>query len=157
MKKQRLLLLIMMIAPWLTLPLLGSRALQRFLPATIFISIFSELLHVVAKKRRWWQFFTSIHPKIRPSLPFTLGPEFFAALWSLKKGYGRFPFFLLINTIVHLLFAYPGMVLLRKLGIVSLWRLSSFQFVLLLFFRGSLLYSFQFVKEKFFSRKPLWR
>jgi hypothetical protein len=62
----------------------------------------------------------------------------------------------LINTIAHIIFAYPIMHLLKTLGIVSLQRLSSLQFVVLLFCRGSLLYSFQFVKEKFFSKKALW-
>lgn len=156
MKKLRFLLLIMMIVPWFMLPLLGSRALKRFLPATIFISLCTELLHIVAKKLKWWKFDSSIHPKVRPSIPFTFGPEFFTALWCLKAAYGRLPFFLLINTIAHVIFAYPIMHLLKTLGIVSLQRLSSLQFVVLLFCRGSLLYSFQFVKEKFFSKKALW-
>jgi hypothetical protein len=155
MKKSRFLLLIMMLVPWFTLPLLGPRALKRFLPATIFISLFSELMHVFAKKLNWWRFRSSIHPKVRPSIPFTFGPEFFTALWSLKAAYGRLPRFLLINTLIHILFAYPGMYLLKNLGIASLQRLSSLQFVLLLFLRGSLLYSFQFLKEKIFSKKAL--
>lgn len=156
MKKSRFLLLIMMIVPWFTLPLLGSRALKRFLPATILISLATELLHIVAKKLNWWKFGSSIHPKVRPSIPFTFGPEFFTALWCLKATYGRLPLFLLVNTMIHILFAYPGMHLLKNFGIASLQRLSSFQFVVLLFCRGSLLYSFQFLKERFFSRKALW-
>lgn len=153
MKKTRFFLLIMMIVPWFTLPLLGSRALKRFLPATIFISLFSEIMQTVAKKLNWWRFYSSIHPKVRPSLPFTLGPEFFGSLWILKAAYGRLPFFLLVNTIAHFLFAYPGMYLMRRLGVSSMGRLSSLQFALFLSFKGVLLYSFQFLKEKFFSKK----
>jgi hypothetical protein len=136
---------------------LGSRAVRRFLPAAIFISILTELIQTFAQKKLWWRFNSSFLPNIRPSLAFTLGPEFLAALWSLKAGYGKFPFYILINGIAHLLFAGPMMAFFRKTGIVSLVRLSKLQFALLLSLRGIILYGFQLVKEKLFPKKRwLW-
>lgn len=149
-------MLFMMIAPWFTLPLLGSKAFKRFLMATLFTSMFSELLQVIAKKRNWWHFHSSARPKFRPSLAFTLGPEFLIALWVLKAAFGRFSRFLLINAIVHVLFAYPGTYLLKRLGIVSFARLSSFQFFLLLSLRGILLYYFQLMRERLWKKRPIW-
>jgi len=156
MKNSRFLVIIMMILPWFTLPLLGKRTIKRFLPAVLFISLFSELLHSFALKRQWWTFHSSIHPKIRGSVAFTLGPQLYTALWSLKWTFGNFPLFMITNGIVHLLFAFPVMNLLKRLGIVSLERLSPLLYVVLLFFRGILLYSFQFVKEKIFTKKLSW-
>ena len=146
----------MMILPWFTLPLFGKRTIKRFLPAVLFISLFSELMHFFALKRQWWTFHTSIHPQIRGSVAFTLGPELFAAFWFLKWTYGKFSLFLIINTIAQYLFAFPGMMVLKKLRMVSLERMSPLLFVVLLFFRGVLMYSFQFVKEKIFIKRPSW-
>jgi hypothetical protein len=156
MKKSRFIVIIMMILPWFTLPLLGKRTIRRFLSAVLFISLFSEILQSFALKRQWWTFHSSIHPKIRGSVPFTLGPELFAAFWFLKMTYGKFLLFLLINSIAQYLFAFPGMKLLKKLRIVSLEKMPPLLFVVLLFFRGVLLYSFQYVKEKVFTKRTSW-
>lgn len=147
MKNSRFLLVIMMILPWFTLPLLGRSAIKRFLPATIFISVVTKLMNLIAKKRRWWWFYTSIHPKIKGDIPFIAGPYFLSALWSLKMTYGKFSLFMITNAIVHFLFAFPGMKLIKRLGIASLVRINPFQFVLILLFRAVLLYSFQFAYE----------
>jgi hypothetical protein len=57
------------------------------------------------------------------------------------------------SVIGHLIFAYPGMYLLKRLGIVSLVRLKRFQLVLLFGFRAMLLYAFQYSKEIIFKKK----
>jgi hypothetical protein len=157
LKNTRFLLLIMMILPWFSLPLLGRRALKRFLPATIFISFLVKYNNYIAKKRKWWIFTNSIHPKIAGDIPFILGPYSLSALWVLKLTYGKFPLFIMINAIGHILFAYPGMKLLRRLGIVSLVRMKPIQLTLLLTIRGFLLYGFQFALEKIKPRGPRGR
>jgi hypothetical protein len=147
LKHSRFLLILMMILPWFSLPLLGRSAIKRFLPATILISIVVKLNNKLAKKRKWWWFYSSIHPKIDGDIPFILGPYFLTSLWILKLFYGKLKLFFITNTILHFLFAFLGMKLLKRLGIVSLVRMKPIQLTLLLTVRGILLYGFQFAIE----------
>ncbi|MBT2706965.1 hypothetical protein [Bacillus sp. ISL-47] len=146
-KNSRLLLIIMMIIPWISLPLLGRKTIKRFLPATVFICLVVKVMNIIAEKRKWWWFYTSIHSKIKGDIPFILGPYFICSLWVLKMTYGKFSLFLITNAILHFLFVFPGGKLLKKLGIVSLVRINSIQLFFILLIRAVLLYSFQFVKE----------
>jgi len=53
-KYSKSLLLLLMITPWFTVPLLGKDAFKRFLPAGLFISLVVRIVNFIAKKRRWW-------------------------------------------------------------------------------------------------------
>ncbi|MBV7504333.1 hypothetical protein KW850_03520 [Bacillus sp. sid0103] len=147
MKNARFLLILMMILPWFSLPLLGRGTIKRFLPATIVIAFVIKINNITAKKKNWWRFYNSIHPKMDGDIPFILGPYFLSALWSLKLTYGKLPLFMITNAIAHFLFAFPGLKLLKRLGIVSLVRLKPIQLTVLLLFRAVLLYGFQFAIE----------
>ena len=157
MRHSRFLLILMMILPWFSIPLLGQRTIKRFLPATILISCVVKINNITAKKRNWWQFYTSIHPKISGDIPFILGPYFLASLWILKLTYGKLILFTITNAIGHILFAFPGMKLLKRLGIVSLVQLKPIQLTLLLTIRGFLLYGFQFAIENIKQKNSIFR
>ena len=148
MRHSRFLVILMMILPWLFIPLLGRRSIKRFLPATIFICCVVKINNITAKKRNWWNFHTSIHPKVSGDIPFILGPYILFSLGLLKFTYGNLKVFTITNAIVHILFSFPGMKLLKRLGIVSLERMKPVQLTLLLTIRGFLLYGFQFAIEK---------
>jgi hypothetical protein len=105
-------------------------------------------MNILAKKRKWWIFHSRIHPKIPGDIAFIIGPYLFSSLWILKLSYGRYPLYSIINTITHFLFSFPGMNFLKRLGIVSLERMSPIKLVLLMEFRAFLLYGFQFLMEK---------
>jgi hypothetical protein len=137
----------MMILPWFSIPLLGRGTIKRFLPVTILIACVVKINNITAKKRNWWKFYNSIHPKISGDIPFILGPYLILSIWILKLTYGKLTLFMITNAIVHILFAFPGMKLLKRLGIVSLVQMKPIQLTLLLTIRGFLLYGFQFVIE----------
>lgn len=109
----------MMIHPWFSIPLLGRSTIKRFLPATILIGCVVKINNITAKKRNWWKFYNSIHPKISGDI-FILGPYLILSLWSLKLTYGKPLLYIITNAISHILFAFSGMKLLKRLGIVSL-------------------------------------
>jgi hypothetical protein len=148
MKYSRFLLLLMMIIPWFSLPFLGKKTIKRFLPAAIFISFIVKLENYIAYRRRWW-WFSRLHPKIKGDTSFIVGPFLFSTLWIMKCTYGRLFIYILVNGILHFVFAYPELNMLKRFGIVSLVRINPFQYVLILFTRAMLLYSFQYIKEKF--------
>jgi hypothetical protein len=67
----------------------------------------------------------------------------------MKWTYGKFFLYILANGILHFIFAYPVINMLKRFGIVSLVRINPFQYVLILLTRCMLLYGFQYIKEKF--------
>lgn len=153
MKRPKFLLFLIMILPWFTLPLLGGKAIKRFLPAAIFISIVSKVIDIIAEKRKWWKYYTTIHPLLKGSAPLVLGPFFASAFWSLKNTYGKFVSYLISNLLLHIAFATIGMWVLKRLRITSLDKMSRVQLVFVLLFRALVLYGFQFVKESMEKRR----
>lgn len=113
-------------------------------------------MHIIAKKENWWRFYTSIPPKISGSVPFIIGPEFIAALWTLKYHYGKFLKFIIINGIGHFLIAFPGVRILKQLNIVSLVRFKPIHVALLFLLRGLSLYGFQFAIDSMKKKKTLY-
>jgi hypothetical protein len=53
-KYSKSMLLLMIILPWFTVPLLGKNSFKRFLPAGLFISLVVRIVNFIAKKRKWW-------------------------------------------------------------------------------------------------------
>ena len=153
MKQNKLFLLAMMLIPWLSLPLLGKRSFKRFYPGALFIFVWVLFESYFAKKRLWWRFYEKIIPKTMGELPFMIGPFFVGSLWILKFTFGNFFRYLLLNLILDTLFAFPGMIALRRMGIVSLVSMKHYQMGLLFFIKSVIMYGFQSMIEKM-RKKP---
>ncbi|MFP7443535.1 hypothetical protein SFC50_07500 [Bacillus infantis] len=154
MKRQRLLLAVMMLLSWASIPLIGKRSFKRFLPASIFICTIAAIMNIPAAKRKWWVFQSSIHPKIRGDVPFVIGPYFVLSFLVLKYMYGKFGLYMIVNFVLHILYAFPGVRFLEWAGIASLKKMTKQQFILLQQFRAVLLYGFQVLYEKLRSSDP---
>jgi hypothetical protein len=148
MKYSKLILIIMFILAWLTLPLLGKKSVKRFMAAGIFISLVVTFESILAKKRRWWWWYERIHPKLQGGFPLTWGPFLIGSMWILKLTYGKFFVYLIANFIIDTLFTYPFVNFLKKQGIASLVRLKKYQLSMLFFVKSLLLYGFQYIKER---------
>jgi hypothetical protein len=133
---------------WLSIPLLGGKAIKRFLPASVLMSILVAFEMKLAKKRRWWWFFTKIHPKFSGGFPLTWGPFLVGSIWILRFTYGKFVWYVLLNLIIDTFFSYKFVDILKGLGIASLVRLKKYQLSILFFIKSLLLYGFQMIQEK---------
>ena len=153
MKRPKFLLFLIMILPWFTLPFLGGKTIKRFLPAAIFISMVSKIIDIIAGKRNWWKYYTTIHPLLKGSAPLVLGPFLASAFWSLKNTYGKFVSYIISNLLLHVAFATIGMRILKRLRITSLDKMNRVQLVFVLLFRALVLYGFQFTKESIEKRR----
>lgn len=138
----------MLLLPWLSLPFLGKQALKRFFPAGLFISTLVFFENMVAKKRKWWVYHETIHPKVTGDFPMIWGPFLIGSMWILRLTYGRFYLYMLLNIAVDSFFTYPLVTIFQKLGISSLIKLKRYQLSLLFFFKSALLYAFQLMVEK---------
>ncbi|MFD2446620.1 hypothetical protein ACFSO7_22015 [Bacillus sp. CGMCC 1.16607] len=148
-KNNKLILILMVVSLWLTIPLMGKNAFKRFLPAGIFIALVTRWKNSIAKKRKWWWWYEKLHPRLTGSFPFIWGPFMIGSMWILKLAYGKFYRYLILNLAVDSIFVF---ILidnwLMKWGIASLVRMKKIQLSLLLFIDSLLLYGFQNLIEK---------
>jgi hypothetical protein len=155
MKNSKSFYLALLILPWATVPLLGRSSFKKYLPASMFMSTFTKAIDLFGEKKKWWRFFKGIPPLDSMNF-FNFGPYFVTSLWILKLTYGKFPIFLISNTILHICFIYLGGVkLVDSYKIFSLEKLTKFQYLTIDFLRSLLLYSFQYIIDLSHSKKGL--
>jgi hypothetical protein len=152
MKKTSGIILVMTLLPWLTFPLLSGKTVRRFLPSTIFMSLFLIAEGRFAEKKKWWWFYTSVKPNFLAKLPLIVGPFFIGSLWILKFTYGKFKLYLFINLIFDSIFTYTGTGWLKTIGYGSLVKLTKYQLSFVFFIKSLLLYGFQYFYEKCFKQ-----
>ncbi|WP_423798455.1 hypothetical protein [Neobacillus sp. SAB-20_R2A] len=152
MKNQKLFLLLLLVLPWLTVPLMGRKAFKRFLPTAIFMCTFTKALDLYGEKKNWWEFYKGIGPF--NSMNFmNFGPYLVTSLWILKMTYGKFLMFIISNTVLHTVFIFGAIKLVKEFKIFSLVNLTKIKYLGVNFLRALILYAFQYITETSFSRK----
>jgi hypothetical protein len=147
MKKINGFVILMPLLPWLTAPFLGVKAIKRFLPSSIFMSLYLVAEGRFAEKKKWWWFPFNVKPNVIGEIPLIIGPFLVGSLWILKYTYGKFNLYLLTNLIVDSLFTYFGLEWFKKIGYVSLVRLTKFQLSIVFLIKTFILYGFQVIYE----------
>ncbi|MFC0216280.1 hypothetical protein ACFFK0_28180 [Paenibacillus chartarius] len=138
----------MVVASWLTLPLMSSRSIKRFLPATVMILIV-EMIHArFGKKRRWWVFYRKPDSILFNEFPFQIGPFVVTSLWILKWTYGNFRNFLLANVVNNAFFAFVVTEFGQRIKWYKLVKFNRLEFFLYFYQKAFLLYFFQYLIEK---------
>lgn len=152
MKKTNGFIILMTLLPWLTVPFIGAKSLRRFLPSSIFMSLFLIAEGRFAEKKKWWWFPFNLKPNVLGEIPLIIGPFFVGTIWIMRYTFGKFNTFFLTNLIIDSLFTYFGMDLFKKLGYATLVRLSKIQLSVLFLIKTLLLYGFQIIYEKSVSK-----
>lgn len=147
MLKYRNLIFIMTILPWFSLPFLGIKNIKRFIPGALFIATYVTIEGFIAEKKKWWWFFHKANPNVLGELPLIVGPFFIGTLWTLKYTFGNFKKYLITNFIVDSFFTYVMVFIFKKMGYVSLVRLTKFRLSLLFLIKSLALYGFQYWYE----------
>jgi hypothetical protein len=147
MKNRKTFLLLLVILPWFSVPLLGKQTLRKFGLSAIFFCTLTKALDYFGEKKRWWRFYKGI-PPFRSMNFFNLGPYFVTSLWVLRWTYGKFPLYLLANSLLHILFIFCGGIKwMNRLKIATLLRLSKLQYFGIDVLRALSLYGFQHLVE----------
>jgi cellulose synthase/poly-beta-1,6-N-acetylglucosamine synthase-like glycosyltransferase len=136
--------------PWLSILIIGKKTLRRFLPGSIFMSLYLIAEGRFAEKKKWWWFPYSVKPNVLAEFPLIFGPFIVGSLWILKYTYGKFNLYLLVNILIDSFFTYFGLKWFKKIGYVSLIRLSKIQLSIVFLIKTIVLYGFQIVYEKWF-------
>ncbi|MCM3727764.1 hypothetical protein M3226_19060 [Neobacillus cucumis] len=147
-KRHKVFNLSIILIPWLSLLLIGKRSFKRYSLAGVFIVIFEIINHLYGHKRKFWKFYDKRRSFFKDELPFSVGPYMPFSMWLLKYSYGNFKKFVLLNVISDGLFAFLFIDILKKFKIISLNRLSHFQFFIYLHYKAYLLYGIQYLIEK---------
>ncbi|WP_052352929.1 hypothetical protein [Neobacillus dielmonensis] len=155
MKSQKWILLALLVVPWFSLPLLGKKAFKRFLPTAIFMCTFTKALDYYGEKKNWWKFYKGIGP-INSMNFMNFGPYLITSLWMLKFTFGRFPLYIMTNSILHMLFIFAGIKPVKNFEIFSLENLSKTKYLGINFIRAMILYAFQTISEPALTRKKLF-
>ncbi|WP_182101708.1 hypothetical protein [Niallia taxi] len=140
--------IVVVLLPWLSVLFMGKRNIKRFYPAGIFIVLCELVFQVIGQSRKWWVFYDKPKSFTKDMLPFSFGPYMPMSMWMLRLSYGHFIKFLSLNAVADALFAFPGILILNKIKVANLHRLSKPQFFLYLFSKVPLLYAFQYLFEK---------
>lgn len=147
MKNRKLFLLIVLIVPWITTPLLGMEAFKRYAPAAIFMVTFTKAINLFGENKGWWRFYKGIGPLNSMNF-FNFGPYLITSLWMLKITYRKFPLYLILNLVLHFSFIYlGGLQVVKHYKIASLQNLSKFQYFLIDTLRALILYGFQYIND----------
>ncbi len=138
---------------WFIILLLGKENIKKYLPASIFI-LFVEKLHAAhGKKQKWWVFYNKPKSYFFGEFPYQVGPFFMLALWTLKKAYGDFKPFILLNAGISAFFAFPLTYMAKQIKYYRLNRINHVQFFFYFFYKSFLLYGFQYLIERWFSKR----
>ncbi|UII57724.1 hypothetical protein LS684_10015 [Cytobacillus spongiae] len=151
MKYPKLVLIAVIVGSWLTVPLIGKSTFKKYAPAATFMSFIVFAESFLARKRVWWWFYQKLGRVVVGELPLILGPFFVGTLWIMKFTYGKFYLYVTTNILVHLLFTYPVLDGMKRLGIASTVRLRRYQLLLLFLLKSLILYGFEFLKDKLTS------
>ncbi|WP_078408905.1 hypothetical protein [Priestia abyssalis] len=146
-------IILMALLPWLSILFIGEKTFKRFLPGALFMCIYVTAEGFLAEKKKWWWFPFTIKPNVLGELPLILGPFLVGSIWILKYTFGKFNLYLLVNIVIDSIFTYFALNWFKKIGYVSLIRLTKFQLSLLFLIKSVLMYGFQFIYEKCFTQQ----
>lgn len=153
MKNRKRLIMLMALLPWLSYPFLGRRTVKRFMPGTIFMSVYLLAEGILATRRKWWWFPFSIKPNVFAEIPLIFGPFFIGSLWIFKYTYGKFKAYFVTNLIVDGFFTVFMMNWFKKIGYVALIRFTRLQLSLLFLVKSLSMYGFQSLYERIVKNK----
>lgn len=155
MRNTKLFMIIMTLLPWLSVPLLNAKTFKRFLPSALFMCLYVTAEGYLAQKKKWWWFLFPVKPNVVGELPLIFGPFLVGSLWILKYTYGKFSLYLLINIVIDSIFTCFTLNWFKKIGYVSLVRLTKFQLSLLFLVKSIIMYGFQVMYEKYFYQDTI--
>jgi hypothetical protein len=153
MKNRKVMITLMTLLPWLTIPLLRKKTFKRFLPGTLFMCVYLLAEGTLATRRKWWWFPFPIKPNVLAELPLILGPFFVGSFWIFKYTYGKFSIYMLVNLLVDSFFTIFMLNWFKKIGYVTLIRFTRFQLSLLFLLKSISMYGFQYLYERIFSNR----
>lgn len=128
---------------WFSLFKLDRDSFKRYLPVGTFTSLIYTLLSKTNESQKWWKVTETIFPRLPSNFPFAYGPFLFLPIWVFKFTFDKFWLYLMTNTALGYLFAYPITDFFEKLGVYKMKRMTRNQLFLLSFSSSIVIYLYQ--------------
>ncbi|WP_417897872.1 hypothetical protein ABN702_16530 [Bacillus haimaensis] len=149
----KIVLWVILIAPWFTLFFLKKEEIKRYMPAAIFASFLMTIYNNFAYNQAHWELKVSIIPSLDPLFVSGVFGAFpVITLWVFHFTYGRFGAYLLTNIVIDFMFAvFPIHYVFQEiLGIYKLMNISALERFFLFVFFSVVLYGFYKWQEGIF-------
>lgn len=108
----------MVIVSWSSLFLMKKEDIKRYIPAGLFSSFLLVILQEFGVANNWWHFRETIYP-LAVFTPFTESVDVVLPMWVLKYTYGRFWYYISVQTAGNVLFFFIILPWFASRGIMS--------------------------------------
>lgn len=149
----KIVLWVVLIAPWFTLFFLKKEEIKRYMPAAISASFLMTVYNIFAYNQNHWEIKVSIISLLDPLFVSGVFGAFpVIALWVFHFTYGRFGSYLLTNIVIDFMFAvFPIHYVFQEiLGIYKLINISALERFILFVIFSVVLYAFYKWQEGIF-------
>ncbi|KUP07570.1 hypothetical protein Q75_04885 [Bacillus coahuilensis p1.1.43] len=147
MNKANTIRVFLLLSSWLTLFAYPKHSLKKFFPVTSLTSLLVIGMCTLAWPFNWWRSEGGKWTKLVNDGSFIFGPFFAGTLWIFHVTYGSVKWFIVINTMMDWLFAYPLNALFQKLKLYRLIHFSSLKIFCTFMLFSFLIYPLQIVVE----------
>lgn len=114
----------LLIISWVSIIFLPKKSLKKYLPITMFTSILTAGICVLATPYKWWIVEGGWKNKIFNMVSFVLGPFFVGTLWVFHFTFGQFYRYFVLNVVMDLMFSFPLNYFFQK---AKLYKLVNFK------------------------------
>ncbi|MFD1039243.1 hypothetical protein ACFQ3N_12695 [Virgibacillus byunsanensis] len=147
-----ILLWMSLIAPWLSLFLMKTGAIKRFMPVAIFVTLLLMIIYEIAYTYDWWKLKEYILPwGYITHGSFAYGLFLVGTIWIFYFTYHNFKIYMITNIIIDAMFAFVFLPLTNWLGINELIKISNWGVYLIMLTLAVIIYLYQRWQEGIFK------
>jgi len=152
---QKLILIIMIIMPWLSLLFMNKHSIKRFMPVAILASLLVTIIFEIGYIYDWWRILVDLAPWDRiTSVPLVYGIFLVGTIWIFHFTFDRrFWVYLLINLLFDVFYSFIILNILVSIGIYRLDNMKNFGITMLMIFLALIIYPYQKWQDSIMSNK----
>lgn len=140
--------ILIILVSWCSLLLVPKKSFFKFLPVTLFSTIFLLVETFLSLKFKWWKVKGGIHGMINSAFTFIFGPYFVGNILIFHFTYKKFWLYAIINAIMDILLAIPLNNFFEKHGFYKLKKVNKVFLFVSAYLYAMCNYGFQKILDK---------
>lgn len=141
----KLILILMIILPWLSLMFMNKHSIKRFMPVAILASLLVTIIFEIGYLYDWWRILAVLTPWDRiTSVPLVYGVFLVGTVWIFHFTFDRKLWvYVVVNLLFDVFYSFIVLNILVGIGIYSLNNMKNFGILMLMFFLALIIYPYQ--------------